>query len=96
MAARSFGITVQNLSGAEFTLVGKHLDHGEWSDTPPDNLPEVHLDGDGDAVAGNSFSASSPKSFKASWGNISGSNANVTVVIARWNLQGGQGAGAAA
>jgi hypothetical protein len=56
MAARSFGIKVENWTGTPFKLVEKHLDHGEWSnngnDTPPESLQSVHLDDKGDAQPG--------------------------------------------
>lgn len=56
MAARSFHIRLENWTGTPFKLVGKQLSHGEWSgngnDTPPENLPSVHLDGAGDAQPG--------------------------------------------
>lgn len=43
MAARSFLVDIQNWTGTHFSLVEKHLDHGQWPDndsaTPPAKIP---------------------------------------------------------
>lgn len=48
MAARSFSITIDNLTGVAWDRVGLGLDHGEWSNNgasvPPEHIPESYRD----------------------------------------------------
>jgi hypothetical protein len=56
MADRSASITVQNWTGKTWRKTNTSLPHGEWSHggdlTPPDEIPPVSLDGDGDPRPG--------------------------------------------
>jgi hypothetical protein len=39
-AARSTWVALDNFTGCEMVHVGDHLDHGEWTATPPSNIPD--------------------------------------------------------
>jgi hypothetical protein len=56
MAARSFSVTVVNWTGKTWRRTSVSLPHGEWSNggalVPPETVPPVSLNGDGDAQPG--------------------------------------------
>lgn len=56
MAARSFSITVNNWTGKVWKRTALGLSHGVWSDNeslvPPEQLPKVSLNDNGDAQPG--------------------------------------------
>jgi Aegerolysin len=60
MAARSFSVSITNfLGGGPWKRTGINLDHGVWSENnariPPETIPAVSLDDDGNAVPGLAF-----------------------------------------
>jgi hypothetical protein len=67
MAARSFSITVLNWTGRPWTRTNISLPHGEWSNggalVPPEQIPPVHLNGDGDAAPGLVFFEAESQGF---------------------------------
>ncbi|MEH2178645.1 aegerolysin family protein [Nostoc sp.] len=125
MAARSFTITIDNLTGLPWHRIGLGLDHGEWSNNggsvPPENIPGasfdvfghlsytpvtfgnesdgfatgaqgfvdyqnalgsiLHIAWDNPYIGSNSFDANASNPFTASYGDISGNNANVVVEV---------------
>lgn len=56
MAARSFFITVLNFTGKLWQRSNLVLESGEWSNNggfvPPEQIPKISLDGNGDAIPG--------------------------------------------
>ncbi|MEH2324623.1 MAG: aegerolysin family protein [Nostoc sp.] len=48
MAARSFTITIDNLTGLAWDRIGLGLEHGEWSNNgasvPPEHIPAAQFD----------------------------------------------------
>ena len=56
MAERSFSVTVENLTGKQWRRSNLSLPHGEWSNegglVPPENIPPVSINTDGDAQPG--------------------------------------------
>jgi hypothetical protein len=57
MAERSFSITVFNWTGTVWNRTNMGLSHGIWSDSfePPEQLPKVSLNDNGDAQPGVAF-----------------------------------------
>lgn len=56
MASRSFAITIDNLTGQAWHLIGVGLDHGIWSNNggfyPAADIPKVSLNDNGDVIPG--------------------------------------------